>query len=1274
MAQFGAVIFRGTLLAAALAPPVLAAAEDVALDLPWRSPARFRLLLSVDPRGVSRSFTPVSIKIDPADLAGAAGAAGAASLPGRLDEHTIEVMAFDAHGTPAVYDPSARGYERHLLPFRLERLYPLERFTLHFVVPDEKHTRVAVYIDTVESRTGDPRRYPGLVGDGDFFREAYGKRPSGATHFDAFADLDGDGDLDLFRGGVEPFIHCLEAGGAETGGGTRLVERGRLSSGGELLTLPHNPKNGRSWVVPHFHDLDADGDLDFLPSFMDGPYARSIALFENTTRRGEPLTFADRGPLRTVSGAPLAGGEAAGGWFPSVVFARDLDGDGDGRLDALVGTNNRCYFCRGVEPDGTGRWRAAEPAAVRAGGEEIVLFNPCFELADGDQDGDLDLFAAPQSGEILYYESRGERGPGGVPSFARGVALFGEDETYVQRSTHPRVTAADFTGDGLVDLLVDRAWELADLGRLSDERAWALLLVNTGTGPAPRWRRTAAAEAAGAAAAAEAAGAAASPASPEALASVRYAPYTASHPICDALRQSVVRAADWDGDGATDLLAGDCDGFLWWFRNEGSHLRPLFAPGRRLRAGGGFLSVAASGGHARHDLADWNGDGRKDLVVADGSGRVHVFLDEARTGEPVLGPARTLEALTEAGELRPLARGSRSHVLACDWNADGRVDLVVSDQENPGFHVLTSAAPEGAGSDPPAGLRPEPCLGPPRSLGLDPYVRPNLGAFVDWDGDGRKDLIACEFEHSIRLYRNTGSGAPGTEPVFAAPAGVALVKPPSIMMVSGADAIDWNRDGDLDLITGQGHGGSGIRFYERDSIEDGLRGTRPLVKVERFEAARPSLLEVVRGYADAMLEHGRDTYGPEQSGLFLSALDRKALRVLEARPAPPGGVRREDRAGLPWLPLTGANPQLDENLLRLLYSLSEITGDERYRAAADHEIEWFFKNTQSEATGLLPWGEHLAWDVLLDRPISGSTEFTHEFARPWVLWERTFALAPEAARRFALGLWDHQIADQRSGAFDRHAPYDRHGPQDGKDFPRHAGFYIDTWAHAWRHTRDSTFLQAIEVLLARHERKRARGPGGAPQATLGPLDIALAAALVPEPLASRLSRFAAEEDALIIEDLRREHAAGGAFAFEPTWQAGYSSGVTASWALFALARLETAAKPELRDLVIAVADAYVDALPAEDTDVWPMSFAHVIAAQSGAYRLTGSRVYLEEALRFARLAVELYWQDRPLPRASLKTDHYETITGADSLALALLEAHALASGLAIPVPLNSIDR
>jgi hypothetical protein len=438
-------------------------------------------------------------------------------------------------------------------------------------------------------------------------------------------------------------------------------------------------------------------------------------------------------------------------------------------------------------------------------------------------------------------------------------------------------------------------------------------------------------------------------------------------------------------------------------------------------------------------------------------------------------------------------------------------------------------------------------------------------------------------------------------------------------------------------------------------------------------AASTNFLEVVRRYADTMIEKGRDTYGPQPSGLLLSALDRTTLAPLKVRPAPPGGIRRGDRPGRPWVEMNGANPMLDQNLLRVFYTLTEITGDARYARVADEELTWFFHHTMSPTTSLLPWGEHLSWDVIHDVPISGGEEMMHEYARPWVLWDRCFALAPEASTKFALGVWEHQIANHQTGGFDRHAPYFEHGPVDGKDFARHAGFYIGTWGYAWKQTTNEVFLRAIETLLARFERKRVQKDGSL-AATIGPLDCEMAAALVPDSLASRLRAFAAKEDELILADLEKQLAAGTNGYVPPKWQNGYSAGTLASLAMFCLGRYEQTGKAAYRDTLVRMADEYAGSEPEEDVDAWPQSFAHVISTEVAAHRFSKRAAYLEQARRLARMAVEIFWQDNPLPRASKQTGHYETITGCDSLALALLEVHAATHGLTNRIPSNTIDR
>ncbi|UCD27640.1 MAG: hypothetical protein JSV03_11055 [Planctomycetota bacterium] len=449
-------------------------------------------------------------------------------------------------------------------------------------------------------------------------------------------------------------------------------------------------------------------------------------------------------------------------------------------------------------------------------------------------------------------------------------------------------------------------------------------------------------------------------------------------------------------------------------------------------------------------------------------------------------------------------------------------------------------------------------------------------------------------------------------------------------------------------------------------------------------------------YMETMVKHGRDTYGPEKTGLFLSALDRKTLKPLETRPPAPAGVREIDRPGPKGGPLVGANLQLDQNLIRLLYFFG-WRGEEEPKAA-DQALIWFLKNAQSPTTGLLPWGEHLSWNVMTDQVASGVSTPMHEFSRPWLLWEKCFELAPEESRKFALGLWNSQVANHDTGAFDRHAPLNKSAPRDGMDFPRHAGFYIRTWAEAYAHTEDQTFLMAIEVMLTRFENKRHPETGliefkkgsskYVPASSLSmAIDCDGAARKVPEPLATRLANFAAREDEIFCSlphDLKNrkgfvrqaEKASVKLIdEYTPLWQAKYGGNTTAMMGMMCVSRYENTGKVCYRDLIAAAADAYLDSLPAENVDAWPMTFGHAISLQLAAFRATAQEKYHHRAYVLGEFAMKNFWGDNPLPRASLKTDHYESITGADTLVLALEELHLSTLHItAIRAPVNTIDR
>jgi hypothetical protein len=294
-------------------------------------------------------------------------------------------------------------------------------------------------------------------------------------------------------------------------------------------------------------------------------------------------------------------------------------------------------------------------------------------------------------------------------------------------------------------------------------------------------------------------------------------------------------------------------------------------------------------------------------------------------------------------------------------------------------------------------------------------------------------------------------------------------------------------------------------------------------------------------------------------------------------------------------------------------------------------------------------------------------------------------------------LWNSQVANHQTGAFDRHAPLNTSAPQEGMDFPRHAGFFIRTWAEAYARTKEQVFLEAIEVMLARYEQKRHRQTGliemtQGSQVCVPAFSLSLAidcdgaARKVPEPLATRLAKFAAREDrtfCALAHDLKGrkafaaqvELATGHPTSYTSVWNAGYDSYTTAAVAVMCVSRYENTAYLGYRGLIADAADIYLDSLPDDSVDAWPMTFGHAITLQLGVFRSTGQTKYHHRAYALGEKAIELFWGDKPIPRASTKTSHYETITGCDTLALSLIELHLSNRHItAVRAPANTIDR
>lgn len=144
----------------------------------------------------------------------------------------------------------------------------------------------------------------------------------------AFADIDGDGDYDLFVGEW-----------SFTGKANVRFYRNQGTPQNPnfvLETAQLLPPGSRTQTIPTLADYDGDGDLDLFVGGLDG----TIQLFRND---GTPASFS----FTPVAG-PYAGLDV--GFWAAPVFS-DIDGDGD--LDLFVGTRQGgiCFY-RNTAPSG----------------------------------------------------------------------------------------------------------------------------------------------------------------------------------------------------------------------------------------------------------------------------------------------------------------------------------------------------------------------------------------------------------------------------------------------------------------------------------------------------------------------------------------------------------------------------------------------------------------------------------------------------------------------------------------------------------------------------------------------------------------------------------------------------------------------------------------------------------------------------------------------------------------------------------------------------------
>lgn len=211
----------------------------------------------------------------------------------------------------------------------------------------------------------------------------------------------------------------------------------------------------------------------------------------------------------------------------------------------------------------------------------------------------------------------------------------------------------------------------------------------------------------------------------------------------------------WNGDDLPDLLLGLADGRVAVHLNVGAPGAPLFDAGTILDAGGATLDIGA---RATPVHLDWDGDGRRDLVIGAYDGRVQLCLNTGADDAPVFAAAVPLA--TPEGDL--VVPTNRAAPAPLDFDGDGRLDLLAG---NTAGQVLVWRN-VGPAADPRlADFGPVTSGGVELDLAGTPRSRP---AICDWNADGHPDLLVGAGDGYVRLYLGYPNSLSDAPPILAA--------------------------------------------------------------------------------------------------------------------------------------------------------------------------------------------------------------------------------------------------------------------------------------------------------------------------------------------------------------------------------------------------------------------------------------------------------------------------------------------------------------------------